>query len=175
MSGVHATVLRMNQESAPILPPDVEAEQHVLDVADRLLAVQPGECLACYLRRMVHEHGCAEHRFVIAYRDRAAPRATALRARLERLGGFCDCEVLLNAYVTVAELRAEASLEARLRGAIELDDDDAYDAARDELDALDREAMRLEPQPCVGVRGGSTQPCAQWRTVRVDRRMRYGW
>ena len=165
----------MIQEPTPIRPPDVEAEQHVLAAVDRLLAVRPGECLACYLQRMVHEHGCTEHRFVTAYRDRAAPRATALRARLERLGGFCDCEVLLNAYVTVAELEAEARLDARRRRAVERDDDDAYDEAQEQLDALDREAMRLEPQPCAGVRGGSTQPCTRWRTYRVDRRMRYGW
>lgn len=159
----------------PIRPPDVEAEQHVLDAADRLLAVRPGECLACYLQRMVHEHGCVEHRFVTAYRDRAAPRATALHARLRRLGGFCDCEVLLNAYVLATDLRTEARLEAQRRRASELDDDDAYEAARSALDAFYGREEPVEPAPCDGVRAGSTQPCTRWRTSRVDRRMRYGW
>ena len=163
----------MSQEPASIHPPDVAAEQHVRDVADRMLAVRPGECLACYVRRMVHEHGCVELRFVTAYRDRVAPRATSLARRLERLGGFCDCEVLLNAFVTVEELETYARIDAERRWAGANDDDDAYDEADDELEAFDPGSIRLEPAPCAGVRRGSTQPCGRWRTVRVDRRLRW--
>ena len=53
-----------------------------------------GECLPCYLRRMVERGGCtgtlvwAEH-----WRRLRSPRACALIARLERQGATCDCAV----------------------------------------------------------------------------------
>ena len=173
MSEAGATVPRMTQEPQPIQPPDVAAAHLLRDVADRLVAVRDGECLACYVQRMVHEHGCVEHRFVAAFRDQTAPRATALERRLERLGGFCDCETLWNAFVTVAELAAEARIRGARLWALDHDDDDAYDEAERQDEELDREALRVEPAPCWGVRRGSTQPCRRWRTVRVDRRLRW--
>ena len=83
--------------------------------------------------------------------------------------------MLLNAYVLAVDVQAEARLEAQRRRALELGDGDAYEAARTALDALSGRGRPVEPQPCAGVRGGSTQPCTRWRTDRVDRRMRYGW
>ncbi|RZS37730.1 uncharacterized protein DUF2695 [Herbihabitans rhizosphaerae] len=76
-----------------------EAERYVAEVQELLTAPRDRECLACYVERMVDEFGCdntlrwAEH-----WRDASAPRATALRKRLNAGGGYCDCEVLLNVY-----------------------------------------------------------------------------
>jgi hypothetical protein len=75
----------------------VEAEvawlsRHLTEPAER-------ECLRCFLLRMVNEFGCdGTHRWAVRWRDARAPRARALPRRLERLGGFCDCEVLLNIF-----------------------------------------------------------------------------
>lgn len=43
-------------------------------------------------------------RWAIRYRDLAAPRATGLERRLAGMGGYCDCEVLMNAYVPLASV-----------------------------------------------------------------------
>jgi Protein of unknown function (DUF2695) len=57
------------------------------------------ECLRCFLLRMANEFGCdGTHRWAVRWRDARAPRARALLRRLERFGGFCDCEVLLNVF-----------------------------------------------------------------------------
>ena len=56
-----------------------------------------GECLLCYVYRML-EHGCTGLRWALHYRDLRAPRATALEARLGQKGGYCDCEIFMNAY-----------------------------------------------------------------------------
>jgi hypothetical protein len=61
----------------------------------------PGEneCLRCYLLRMLHESGCdGTHRWTLRWRDARAPRASGLIRGLERRGGYCDCEVIFNAY-----------------------------------------------------------------------------
>jgi hypothetical protein len=75
----------------------VEAE--LAELSRRL--TQPGqrECLRCFLLRMVNEFGCdGTHRWTIRWRDVRAPRARQLLRRLERLGGFCDCEVIFNVF-----------------------------------------------------------------------------
>src|SRR5688572_13193504 len=80
-------------------PIDAQAEQIVRLVADELTMIRPGECLVCYVDRMVHEVGCdTTLRFATWYRDQRAPRATALRDRLGQVGGYCDCEVLMNGW-----------------------------------------------------------------------------
>jgi hypothetical protein len=75
----------------------VEAEVASLSVQ----LTEPGEreCLRCYLLRMIGEFGCdGAHRWSRRWREQRAPRARALLGRLERLGGCCDCEVLLNVF-----------------------------------------------------------------------------
>ena len=53
----------------------------------RVFAPRPGECLACYVFRQLGEFGCnGTHRFAESFRDRTAPRATALLARLSSMG-----------------------------------------------------------------------------------------
>jgi hypothetical protein len=62
---------------------------------------EPGEreCLRCFLLRMISEFGCdGTHRWAIRWRLERAPRARGLLRRLERLGGCCDCEILLNVF-----------------------------------------------------------------------------
>jgi hypothetical protein len=57
------------------------------------------ECLRCYLIRMVNEFGCdGTHRWAIRWRDDRAPRAHALLGRLDRMGGWCDCQALLSVF-----------------------------------------------------------------------------
>ncbi|WP_442904330.1 DUF2695 domain-containing protein [Glutamicibacter sp.] len=55
------------------------------------------ECLPCYLYRVAGETRCdGSLRGLSFYRDESAPRASALERKVRLLGGFCDCEVLLN-------------------------------------------------------------------------------
>jgi hypothetical protein len=75
------------------------AEALVGDLNEKLTAPGERECLPCYLGRMVSEFGCDNGlRWSRNWRDRNAPRATALPDRLRDRGGFCDCEVLFNVY-----------------------------------------------------------------------------
>jgi Protein of unknown function (DUF2695) len=97
----------------------------------------PGECVACFLDRMVGAYGCSDRlTWAGLWRDRAAPRASALERRLRSRGGYCDCEVLMNVFARRTWLAAQAT------GA-----------------EVDPEA---EPPPCLGVRKGCTRPCGRW-------------
>lgn len=86
-------------------PPIInEAEGLIHRLADLLTRPRARECLACYVARMLEEFSCdGTQRHALRYRDAMAPRATALRERLGRMGGWCDCEILLNAYQPVLE------------------------------------------------------------------------
>ncbi len=56
------------------------------------------ECLICFLYRMARDFDCdCTLRFLIHYRNTVAPRATALERKINLLGAYCDCEVLMNA------------------------------------------------------------------------------
>ena len=103
----------------------------------RLTQPRTGECLVCYVARMLDDFGCdTALRFARSYRDQTAPRATGLERRLGNLGGFCYCEILLNAMRLAPHLRT-------------------YD--------VDGEEVAAEwPPVCAGVRRGSTQACAHW-------------
>lgn len=110
-----------------------EADRELPTVADALRTPLPGECLLCYVWRMLDDFGCnATLRWARRWRETRAPRATALEHRLGRRGGFCDCQIFLNGWELVrsAEVVAECSL-------------------------------RDDPG-CRGVRPGSTQPCVHW-------------
>lgn len=97
---------------------------------------------------MLDEFSCdGTHRHAFRYRDGTAPRATALRERLRRIGACCcDCEMFLNAYV----LRAD--WERRMAG-----------------DLADGEDGAEPVPPCQGVRRGSVRPCGNWLLVRPYR------
>jgi hypothetical protein len=78
---------------------DQAAETFVGQLSEAMTAPRDRECLLCYVTRMVSEFGCDNHlRWALHWRDRNAPRATALADRLSGRGGFCDCEVLMNVY-----------------------------------------------------------------------------
>lgn len=124
-----------------------EAERILADASTLLLGPYLGECLLCYVHRMLMEYGCnCRLRFAGHYRDVRAPRATALERRLGQSGGYCDCEIFLNSY----NLRLEYLLSMVIT---EREDDDGDD---DE----DRPEVTVpNPLPlCREVRAGSTPP-----------------
>ena len=116
----------------------VDLEEHLRRRARELVDPRDGECLLCFVARALHELGCDNTlRWATRYRDLRAPRATALEDRLAQVGGFCDCEIFLNGYVL---------------------------AGRDPWG--DEPVEPTGPPACLGVRRGSTQPCATWTRLR---------
>ena len=116
---------------------DEQAVQLMRRMAERLTQPRAGECVVCFVARMLDEFGCdTTLRFARSYRAQRAPRATGLERRLGCMGGFCDCEIFLNAMRLAPHLRT-------------------YDADGEEVAAEVRPA-------CAGVRRGSTQACATW-------------
>ena len=121
---------------------DQQAEDIVATTATQLTGVRDGECLYCYVMRMLDELDCDNTlRFVRSYREQRAPAATGLEAALEEMGGFCDCEIFANV-VTIAR-----SLRSR--------DDETGDW-------LEPEAVPA----CTGVGQGSTKGCSVWESAR---------
>src|SRR4051794_714617 len=60
----------------------------------------PDECLVCFVLSSVERAGCDNTlRWAGAYRDTFALSDHGLERRLETLGGYCDCEMLVNAFV----------------------------------------------------------------------------
>jgi hypothetical protein len=111
------------------------AEGALREVLGELTDPHEGECLFCYVYRML-EFGCLPDRLTWArrWRDLQAPRATALERRLEARGGFCDCEIFMN----------------------------GWRPARMELDEHGDPVYPAVMPPCRGARRGSTRPCALW-------------
>lgn len=128
------------------LDPAVAEAEHVLtELSSALLGPAAGECLLCYVYRMIGEHGCdCRLRFATHYRDVRAPRATGLERRLGQVGGFCDCEIFLNGYEPRQALWVPDGI----------DDPNSHDVP---------ELTWPQAMPaCGGVRAGSTQPCSLW-------------
>lgn len=131
-----------------------DAESYVRSLLDAWLAPATGECLACYLDRVLERYDCdGDLRFAAHYRDLVAPRATQLERRLEAGGGYCDCEVLANVVQPAWHLWS-TSREVELDGRTVV------------LEAEPPEGM----PPCAGVRRGSTQPCVHWHRMWRPRR-----
>ena len=130
----------------------VEAENYLRDLAVELTTPGRGECLCCYVLRMLDEFRCdGTHRHSLRYRDVVAPRATNLRGRLGRMGACCcDCEILANAYEPRADL-----LRSR-----QVDDEGEFFEDSYSADSL---------PPCEGVRRGTVQPCGIWVRNRARR------
>ena len=128
---------------------DARAERIVRLVADDLTMIRAGECLVCYVDRMVAEVGCDNTlRFARWFRDRRAPRATALEGRLGQVGGYCDCEILMNGWWPHQRFWSPAR-EVEDHGVVYCHEPEPPDP----------------PPPCATVRLGSTRPCSNW--VRV--------
>jgi hypothetical protein len=140
---------------------DIDLDPGAPDTWDRMLRTftaelmgpRSGECLTCYVARMLDSFGCDTGlRFATRFRDATAPTATALERRLHRAGAWCDCEIFLNGwwldqrFWSATSPPAQASATTGATGA-------------------------PVPLPrCAGVGRGSTQPCSNW--VRRDR---LGW
>lgn len=171
----------MNNEERQII---TEAEMFLQSAAAALSDPGTRECLVCYLNRQVPEFGCdSTLRFAFHFRDLRAPRATALEARLNRMGGYCDCEVLLNGYepslrlhetVVSQSMPGIESLQLVIRAPGQvgrtLDSDSVFPDAIMSLPDAPAGVVELE---CLGVRAGSSQPCAYWE--RMKRRESWEW
>ncbi|MBM7507402.1 MULTISPECIES: DUF2695 domain-containing protein [Nocardioides] len=101
----------------------------------------PDECVACYLRRVVGDHGCV-HAAPVAlgwaerFRDLRSPTAHSLVRRLLALGG-CDCAVVREGLRPVREVMVR-------------------DLHTDELEEPERWPG------CAGVGVTSSRPCRHW-------------
>ena len=130
------------------------AEGLVREFEHSLLTPRYAECLLCFAHRQLMELNCdGTLRFALHFRNIKAPRATALEKKLGDQGGFCDCEIFMNAYWPAAALWTKGYWRYR---------DDGY-----------QEYVESEPPSampgCLGVRQGSTQPCGLWQRLRHDR------
>ena len=113
-------------------------ENELREVSSALVDPREGECLVCFVARAVDELGCdSTLRWALRFRDLRVPEATGLERRLGEVGGFCDCEVLVNGWVLVRELWER-------------------DVHTDEL----HEPVRHPP--CAEVRRTSAKPCRNW-------------
>jgi hypothetical protein len=138
----------------------------ILDAASaRVLTPRPGECLVCYVFRQLGEFGCnGTHRFAEGFRDRTAPRATALLERLGSMGACCcDCELFLNAYTLAHKPWITSMAFGELIGT-RFDSEEA-------IDLKERFGINEPPSTtlylcCRMVRRGSTQACGNWTRIR---------
>lgn len=116
----------------------VEGEFQALTEA--MIMPRQNECLVCYVFRML-AYGCSGHHWLRRFRDTRAPRATALESRVERLGGYCDCEMIMNAFHPSPSPWYFYDEEGREVG----------------------ERPDGEEKPaCAGVRSNSTRHCSLW-------------
>lgn len=126
-----------------ITTPD-EVEDHLRTAAEEATTPADGECVLCFVNRMLDAFGCdTTLRWARRWRALRAPRATGLERRLEGRGGFCDCEIFLNGW-----------------------------SLRPDLLVPDEDGEPTWPQPrpaCTGVRERSSQPCANWVPWRRPR------
>ena len=129
---------------------ETERELRILSTA--LTDPRDGECLLCYVHRML-EYGCTGLRWAVRYRDLRAPRATALGRRLGEKGGYCDCEIFLNGYEPAHELWIPSR-----------------EYVEDGVTYVDDLEWPKQLPACRGVRAGSTQGCTVW-----GRQRRGGW
>lgn len=74
-----------------------QIEAELTELADRLTAPLPGECLHCYLVRVVQDLGCTGPRFTERWATAGAGREEQVR-RWAQAYADCDCEVLLLAF-----------------------------------------------------------------------------
>ncbi len=130
-------------------------EDELRDLAATLTDIRDRECLLCYVYRML-EFGCRGLRWAGRYRDIRAPRATGLERRLSRMGGFCDCEIFMNAFMPIPEVWQRPAAGS---GA---DIDAGADAGDDQPDP----EWPARMPPCRGAARGSTKPCSLWARGR---------
>ena len=115
-----------------------ELEGELINVSELLTTPTKGECLFCYVYRMLSSHGCNGWlRWAARWRGLRAPRATALERRLGSRGGYCDCEIFMNGWTASRAITT--------------------------YDFETGDEVWPNPMPtCSGVRARSTQPCPLW-------------
>jgi len=130
---------------------DTEVETWLRGVSADLTHPLPRECLLCFVHRMLEAFGCRTTlRFATRYRDLRAPRAVGLERRLGDRGGFCDCEIFINGWSAAPHLWTP-EVVAEHDGWVEV---------------LEEAEPPSSMPGCLGVRLGSTQPCALWERRR---------
>lgn len=88
----------------------------ITELAERLTAPDQLECLRCYLLRMATEFGCdGSYRWTIRWRDVRAAQPAGLLRQLEKRGGCCDCEILLNVFPDYPAVQAPLPCSGVLR------------------------------------------------------------
>lgn len=79
-------------------------ERELAQLARELTAPQPGQCVLCFVQRMLTQFDCdTTLRWAKRWRDLRAPQATALEHRLGARGGSCDCEIFWNGWEPVID------------------------------------------------------------------------
>lgn len=100
-----------------------------------------GECLPCYVARMLRSHVCSHTwRWASRFRELRSPDAAGMERRMGRRGATCDCEIF------VSELTLARHQLVR-------------DVHSDELE------QPTEPPDCAAVGRTSTHPCANWQRL----------
>lgn len=134
----------------------------IVDAASsRILTPRAGECLVCYVFRQLGEFGCdGTHRFALTFRDRTAPRATALMERLGSMGACCcDCEIFNNAYAFSSRPWVTGAAYGEVIGTgFEVQEPVGQPAEF----GIKEPPAKIVYLCCQFVRRGSTQPCANW-------------
>src|SRR6476659_2852881 len=93
-----------------------QLETELREMAEAATMPAGSECVACYVARMLEAFGCDNTlRWARRFRDVRSPTATGLERRLGAMGGFCDCEILLNGlqlgrHVLVRDVRTDELL-----------------------------------------------------------------
>ena len=91
-----------------------DVEQALRALGGSLTAVGPEECLSCYLARMLEQFGCdGRHRFTEHWRDGQPQPLPGLIRRLQGRGGFCDCEVVFNVFMSGPGPARDSALQCR--------------------------------------------------------------
>ena len=115
----------------------IAAHTRSTEPPDDLAASDGDECVLCFAFTMYRRFGCdGSLRWVRRWRDARCPRATGLERRMETGGGYCDCEVFLNAWDLLPGLMAGDS-------------------------AGDLDWPPVMPA-CAGIGPRSSQPCELW-------------
>lgn len=134
-------------------PGVVEAEQvlaqTLLDDFPGVAAPRAGECLACYVTRMVGRFGCDESwRFVEHYEGLHGRVVPVPEWRRE---GACDCAIYELGFDLADDV--EEPIEYTAFGIVPV--------------AMHHEWPWPNAQPCRGVRAGTSEPCSLWQPLEA--------
>ena len=92
-----ANDLQGSGAEVPALATQIEAD--LVRLADGLTVPAARECLRCYLLRLIAEFGCdGSYRWTLRWMQGHCPRPASQLRQLESRGGFCDCEIVMNAF-----------------------------------------------------------------------------